>query len=154
MENPLIWNLLCNILSHSFHLLFILQVNYSQCLGVIGYSIIPLVLTALALPLARYFPMLEFLIKVNVVKTLSHFTWHHFFSSVECSSADSQFFNRIHSEWQHMVVSVWPPFGADNEITRLFISWLKPMNPLLSMGGLVVKVCLSQPVGLLNCKTN
>ncbi|EDO31572.1 predicted protein [Nematostella vectensis] len=39
------------------------EVTYSQCLGVIGYSLIPLVLTALALPLVHYFPMLGFCIK-------------------------------------------------------------------------------------------
>lgn len=40
------------------------QVNYSQCLGVIGYSLIPLVLTAAALPLVHYFPMVSFSVKV------------------------------------------------------------------------------------------
>ena len=47
-------------------LLSMLQVNYSQCLGVIGYSLIPLVLTATALPLVNYFPMISVLIKVRV----------------------------------------------------------------------------------------
>lgn len=40
------------------------EVNYSQCLGVIGYSLIPLVLTATALPLVNYFPMISVLIKL------------------------------------------------------------------------------------------
>jgi len=39
-------------------------VNYSQCLGIIGYSLIPLVLTAAALPLVHYFPMVSFTVKV------------------------------------------------------------------------------------------
>ncbi|XP_068681699.1 protein YIPF4-like [Montipora foliosa] len=40
------------------------EVNYSQCLGVIGYSLIPLVLTAAALPLVNYFPILSDIIKL------------------------------------------------------------------------------------------
>ena len=44
-----------------------LQVNYSQCLGVIGYSLIPLVLTAAALPLVHYFPAISFAVKVNAI---------------------------------------------------------------------------------------
>ncbi|CAH3030941.1 unnamed protein product [Porites evermanni] len=40
------------------------EVNYSQCLGVIGYSLIPLVLTAAALPLVHYFPMVSFSVKL------------------------------------------------------------------------------------------
>ena len=46
------------------------QVNYSQCLGVIGYSLIPLVLTAAALPLVHYFPMVSFSVKVINKKSL------------------------------------------------------------------------------------
>lgn len=51
--------------SHLF-LLSMSQVNYSQCLGVIGYSLIPLVLTATALPLVKYFPMISIFIKVRI----------------------------------------------------------------------------------------
>lgn len=40
------------------------EVNYSQCLGVIGYSLIPLVLTAAALPLVNYFPNISVAIKL------------------------------------------------------------------------------------------
>ena len=48
---------------------------------------------------------------------------------VGCSSK-LQFFNCIHFRWQHIVVSVWPSFGAGNEIfdSKPFSSCLKPSS--------------------------
>jgi len=43
------------------------QVSYSQCLGVIGYSVLPLVITALVLPLFAAFHYVAMLIKVGIV---------------------------------------------------------------------------------------
>lgn len=40
------------------------EVNYSQCLGVIGYSVLPLVVTATTLPLVRPFHYVELVFKL------------------------------------------------------------------------------------------
>lgn len=42
------------------------NVNYSQCLGVIGYSVLPLVLIGLILPLTSTLPYIHSLIKVRM----------------------------------------------------------------------------------------
>lgn len=41
------------------------DVNYSQCLGVIGYSVLPLVLIGLLLPVTHSLPFLHSFIKVS-----------------------------------------------------------------------------------------
>ena len=41
------------------------DVNYSQCLGVIGYSVLPLFVVGLILPVTHSLPWLHFIIKVR-----------------------------------------------------------------------------------------
>ncbi|XP_072027728.1 protein YIPF4-like [Amphiura filiformis] len=43
------------------------EVNYSQCLGVIGYSLLPLIITASVLPLVHSIPYIGFLVKAGGV---------------------------------------------------------------------------------------
>lgn len=40
------------------------EVSYSQCLGVIGYSLLPLIITGLALPVVNYLPYIPHLVKI------------------------------------------------------------------------------------------
>ncbi|XP_076320766.1 protein YIPF4-like isoform X2 [Tachypleus tridentatus] len=40
------------------------EVNYSQCLGVIGYSVLPLIITATTLPLLNPFPFISLFVKL------------------------------------------------------------------------------------------
>ncbi|XP_013788429.1 protein YIPF4-like [Limulus polyphemus] len=40
------------------------EVNYSQCLGVIGYSVLPLIMTATTLPLLNPFPFISLFVKL------------------------------------------------------------------------------------------
>ena len=44
------------------------DVNYSQCLGVIGYSVLPLFVVGLILPVTHSLPWLHFIIKVRRTK--------------------------------------------------------------------------------------
>ena len=44
------------------------DVNYSQCLGVIGYSVLPLFVVGLILPVTHSLPWLHFIIKVSRTK--------------------------------------------------------------------------------------
>ena len=55
-------------------LCYLHQVTFSQCLGVIGYSVLPLIVTALALVVFHSIPILNNVIKVcksrkNIVLT-------------------------------------------------------------------------------------
>ncbi|XP_041469490.1 protein YIPF4-like [Lytechinus variegatus] len=40
------------------------EVNYSQCLGVIGYSLLPLIIAATVLPVTRYIPFIGSIVKL------------------------------------------------------------------------------------------
>lgn len=43
------------------------EVNYSQCLGVIGYSLLPMIITASMLPLVHSIPYIGFMVKAGGV---------------------------------------------------------------------------------------
>ena len=47
------------------------DVNYSQCLGVIGYSVLPLFVVGLILPVTHSLPWLHFIIKVSRTTDIS-----------------------------------------------------------------------------------
>ena len=49
------------------------DVNYSQCLGVIGYSVLPLFVVGLILPVTHSLPWLHFIIKVRRTKGYVNF---------------------------------------------------------------------------------
>jgi len=53
------------------------EVTYSQCLGVIGYSVLPLVVIGLALPITHSLPLIHAALKVSkqLPSNGSDFNW-------------------------------------------------------------------------------
>ena len=68
--------LLQETVSYINRCIIIFQVSYSQCLGVIGYSVLPLVITALILPIFKAFHFVALLLKVSIFLVLFK-TWEH-----------------------------------------------------------------------------